>query len=153
MAALIASWVGTGRIEVLIDHSIHWDRCERYMTYSRWLTVVAGILLASSAVFAREPLDPDYRLWLWSQAALAGSSTADIVSSIHPSRLPSTTELNPVTRTPSRLVLTKGVSLSVNLAAQWWVLRHHPQWARRLTTVNFGMAAGHVVVAGWNWRR
>lgn len=107
---------------------------------------ICAVLFPVLSVHAAITLDT--RLWLYSQAAVAATSTADIVSTLQSDRR----ERNPLLPTPQHIILTKTATVSGNLIVQWWLIRRYPSWARRLAGVNFGLAGGLGVVAGWNWR-
>ena len=108
-----------------------------------------SFLLASSAPAAERP--SRWRgLWHVSQALLAGGEAADAASSWGKN------EANPLVRAGQRFsygsMIIKLGTLSTGLAAQHYIVRHHPEYAPGMTLANFGAAGMLGVVAARNMR-
>ena len=91
------------------------------------------------------------KLWRFSVAALAAGSAADALSSY------GHRETNPILRNPGGTFSGKAMGIKAaiaggGVAAQWIVLRKHPESARAAAITNFGMAGLFTGVAARNWR-
>src|SRR5262245_57490769 len=87
------------------------------------------------------------RLWKWSLAAIAAGNAADMATSM------GRYELNPVLGVGRFGPRATGIKVGLSTATiglQYLMLRRRPEAARKLSYVNFGMAAATSGAAAYN---
>jgi hypothetical protein len=108
---------------------------------------LALVIVTAGMLSAEQPESRTKRLWKWSLAAVAAGNAADVATSM------GRHELNPVLGAGTFGMRATGIKIGISTATvgvQYLLVRRHPQAARKLAIVNFGMAAATGGVAAHN---